>query len=338
MANDKIIWVLADDRPGNANQALGVAEALGLPFTVKPLAFNRLGRLPNPLLGASLVHLRAESARAICPPWPDVVIAAGRRAAPVARAIKRRVGGRAFLVQCMWPGPPAADIDLIATPAHDRRVARANLIHTIGAPHRVTPARLRAEAEAWRDRLEPLARPRLAVMVGGSTARHRFTPALAAALGQRVAELARRAGGALMVTTSRRTDAAAKAALFARLDDTAATFDWEGGGDNPYFAYLALADAVIVTGDSTAMCAEACATGHPVYIDAPPAHTAAKHKRLHDKLYELGHARPLDAALGPDGLADWRYPPLDDAAIIAREIIRRAGLPAPARIEETDTP
>jgi mitochondrial fission protein ELM1 len=175
-------------------------------------------------------------------------------------------------------------------------------------------------------------------MVGGSTARHRFTPARATALGQRVAELARRAGGALMVTTSRRTDAAAKAALFARLGDTAATFDWEGGGDNPYFAYLALADAVIVTGDSTAMCTEACATGRPVYIDAPPAHTAAKHKRLHDKLYALGHARPLDAALGPDGLADWRYPPLDDAAIIAREIIRRAGLPAPARIEETDTP
>ncbi len=64
MANGKIIWVLADDRPGNANQALGVAEALGLPFTVKSLAYNRLGRLPNFVLGASLVHLRAESARA----------------------------------------------------------------------------------------------------------------------------------------------------------------------------------------------------------------------------------------------------------------------------------
>ena len=26
------VWMLADDRPGNVNQALGLAEALGEPF------------------------------------------------------------------------------------------------------------------------------------------------------------------------------------------------------------------------------------------------------------------------------------------------------------------
>ena len=40
----------------------------------------------------------------------------------------------------------------------------------------------------------------------------------------------------------------------------------KGDNDNPYFAFLGLADAVVVTGDSMSMLAEACATRKPVYI------------------------------------------------------------------------
>src|SRR5262249_1170230 len=43
-------------------------------------------------------------------------------------------------------------------------------------------------------------------------------------------------------------------------------FDWAARGDNPYLAFLGLADAIIVTGDSISMLAEACATGKPVHI------------------------------------------------------------------------
>ena len=53
------VWVLSDDRAGHANQALGVAEALGLSFAVKPLAYTPLARLPNRLLGATMAHLAA---------------------------------------------------------------------------------------------------------------------------------------------------------------------------------------------------------------------------------------------------------------------------------------
>ena len=78
-----LIWVLADERRGTANQALGVAEALGLPFEVKDIRHGVLARLPNFLLGASRVGLTAASAAALGPPWPDLVIAAGRRAGAV---------------------------------------------------------------------------------------------------------------------------------------------------------------------------------------------------------------------------------------------------------------
>ena len=44
-------------------------------------------------------------------------------------------------------------------------------------------------------------------------------------------------------------------------------FRWtKGANDNPYFAFLGLADTIVVTGDSMSMLAEACATRKPVYI------------------------------------------------------------------------
>ncbi|MDH3661479.1 MAG: hypothetical protein OEU92_15860, partial [Alphaproteobacteria bacterium] len=48
------VWMLADDRPGNVNQALGLAEALGEPFVVKTVGYSQLARLPNWLLPANL--------------------------------------------------------------------------------------------------------------------------------------------------------------------------------------------------------------------------------------------------------------------------------------------
>jgi mitochondrial fission protein ELM1 len=228
----------------------------------------------------------------------------------------------------MWPGPPAGAIDLIATPAHDRVPAGYPLLRTLGAPNRVTPARLAEAARAWQDRLEAVPRPRLAVLVGGSTARFRFGVDDARALGSAVATLARSRGAGTMVTTSRRTNDEARMALFAALGP-AASFDWRHqGGDNPYFGFLALADFIVVTGDSTAMCTEACTAGRPVYVFAPLDRTADKHKRLHAALYRRGSARPLESALGQGGLASWTYPPLDDAGAVAAEIRRLTGLGA----------
>jgi hypothetical protein len=319
------VWVLADDRTGHANQALGVADALGLAYEVKRLGYNRLARLPNLVLGASRLHLARAERRAIAPPWPDIVIAAGRRTAPVARSIKRRADGRTFLAQCMWPGAGASGFDLVAVPEHDRVAPRANLVHTIGAPHRVLRSRLDAAALAWGERLAEVPRPRIALLVGGATRRRPFGAREAGLLAAQVSALAGAAGASVLMTTSRRTPPAARAALAEGIE-AAHGFEWAAhAGENPYLAYLALADAVVVTGDSTAMCTEACATGRPVYIFAPPEITAAKHRRLHASLFARGCARPLGEAVRAGALGEWRYEPLDDAGTVARAILARLG-------------
>ena len=71
-----------------------------------------------------------------------------------------------------------------------------------------------------------------------------------------------------MATPSRRTPPELLAAVRAGLGG-APGFVWDGDGDNPYAAMLALADAMLVTGDSANMVGEATATGAPVHIFEP---------------------------------------------------------------------
>ncbi|MEK7246343.1 MAG: ELM1/GtrOC1 family putative glycosyltransferase, partial [Pseudomonadota bacterium] len=149
--NDPVVWVLADQRPGNRSQGFGVAEALGLPFVAKEIDYSLFGEFPNALLGASFFGL-AESSRAeLTPPWPDVTIGAGRRVATVARRIKRLADNRTFIVQIMNPGWfDARAIDLVAVPHHDRAKPGENVLHVTGAPHQVRGETLAKAADAWR--------------------------------------------------------------------------------------------------------------------------------------------------------------------------------------------
>ena len=95
-------------------------------------------------------------------------------------------------------------------------------------------------------------------------------------------------------------------------------YRWGDEGENPYYGYLAVADAVIVTGDSVSMCSEACATTGPVYIYAPEALITAKHARLHSELFEKGYARPLAGRL-----ETWTHAPLNPAGDVARAVRER---------------
>ncbi|MCZ6482102.1 MAG: mitochondrial fission ELM1 family protein [Alphaproteobacteria bacterium] len=317
------IWVLVDGISGHESQSLGVAEALGLPFETRKIAHAGLAGQANALGLAALGGLTPEAKAGLKPPWPEIVIAAGRRLAPVARAIKRKCAGAAKLVQIMDPGRGFGAFDLVAAPRHDGCRARDNLIETTGAPNRVTAAKLSAGAQSWRAKCEDIPKPFIALLLGGSTRRRPFGPALAAELGGKASVLAGGAGGSLLVLTSRRTEADAIEALAGAIDVAAHIHRFGQGRENPYYGFLGLADAIIVTGDSMSMCSEACTTGKPVYIFAPPAIVKPAFARLHQELFDLSMARPLGEAFEA-----WTYPRLDAASEIAAEIRKRFGLPA----------
>lgn len=316
--SDKICWVLTDEKPGNENPCRGLAEAVGLETTIKRV----YPRAPWSVLPPQLwfAPLRAPGPRsdALTPPWPDLLIAAGRQTVALSIAIRRLSGDRTFTVQILNPAVGLDNFDLVVAPRHDH-VSGANVISTLGAMNRVTPARLAASARDTAMSVKNLPYPRVAVLLGGNSKRHTLNPAAAAAIGDRLAAFARTAGAGLMVTPSRRTGENNAAALRARLDTSRAVM-WDGQGDNPYFGYLAHADAIIVTGDSVAMVSEACTTGKPVYtLDLPGG--SEKFREFHETLRSAGYVR-----LFADAYERWDYPPLRETAPVAEEVRLRMGL------------
>lgn len=302
-----LAWVLHDGKAGMASQALGLAEAAGFPFVEKPLAIRLPWRvLPLPLWALPL--RAAGGGAALAPPWPDLVIACGRNAAMPALAIRRASGGRTLAAQIQDPGVGHDEFDLFVVPAHDR-LRGPRVLVTTGAVHRVTPARLAAAGRRF-PALSALPRPILAVLIGGSNRAYRLTLERLGETAEAVAAVLRASGGAALVTPSRRTGAAGAALLRDRLAGLPAAI-WDGSGENPYFAYLGLADAFLVTADSVSMISEAAATGKPVHIlDLPGGN--AKFARFHERMRAAGITRPFRGRI-----ESWFYEVPDDT--------RRAG-------------
>jgi len=282
------VWVLADDRAGNVNQLLGVAEALGWPYEVKEIRYNKNIKFPNWLLGSSLLAVDKNFRSKLVGPWPEVVLSAGRRSFPVARAIKRRSGKKTKIVQLMQPGWSVARCaDLIVLPEHDQKTSGRNTFVVMGTPHRITEDRLKEAKQHWEKIFGRLSKPRVAVLVGGSTKGKVFTPEMGQALAEAVAALK---PGSVMTTTSRRTPENIVQLLQKKLPNSKFFYRFGDKTENPYFGLLAWADAIVVTGDSMSMCSECCGTGKPVYIFAPDGMVSEKHARFHQALYAKGYA------------------------------------------------
>ena len=260
------VWLLTGQRAGDRAQILTLAETLGWPFEEKRLAHNLMAAVPNFLLGYSRLSLKARSADPLEAPWPDLVIASGRRSTPIARWIRRRSGGRTRLVHIGRPWAPLKHFDLIVSTPQYHLPKAPNVLHNVLSLSRVDPRRLEQAAATWAPRLADLPRPMIALIVGGDARPYVLDRAAAAELGRAANDLAADPGGSLLVTTSRRTRPDAVAALFAAISVPCFRHDWAAGGENPYFAFLALAESLIVTGDSASMLSEACATGKPLWV------------------------------------------------------------------------
>ena len=202
------------------------------------------------------------------PRWPDLIISAGRRNEPACRWIQLQADRRVRLVHCGRPWAQLDCFDLIVTTPQYRLPKRPNVLHNMTPLQRVSERRLEAARALWGPRLTHLPRPHIAVMIGGDAGPYVLDREAAALLGRAASALARKQAGALLVTSSARTPKPAIDALEARLDCPAEVFRWtpDRAAENPYFGYLASADAFIVTSESMSMLTEACSTRKPVYM------------------------------------------------------------------------
>ena len=313
------IWVVSDGRTGIENQALGLAEAVArkadADIAVKRIAWPGWMRRAPSRMTPAWRSLLAVGGDQLDPPWPDLWIGNGRASIPLSIGVRRWSNHRTFVVQLQDPVRNPLLFDLVIPPRHDG-LEGPNVFPIIGAAHRVVGSRLIEDRNAFSAAIDPLPRPRVAVLIGGPAKAYRMSLPHAERLAKEIEGAIQRSGGSLMLTFSRRTPASARALMTERLSKLPGMI-WNDQGANPYFAFLGAADIVLVTEDSANMPAEAAASGAPVYL-LPMEGGQARRRRFHEDLAAHGVTRPFTGRL-----ETWTYAPLDETERAAEEVLLR---------------
>lgn len=316
-------WVISDGKIGTENQCLGLAAALGLQPIVKRIALRAPWRWLTPYIRGFEKFAFSRKGDSITAPFPDIVIASGRRALPASFYIKQ-ASPKTFVVQLQDPHCNPALFDMLVVPEHDK-LRGPNVETSIGALHRVTPELLQTEAEKWRGKWADLQGPYATVLIGGPNAIYQFDDKVSASIIRDLRALLTVFPGSLLITCSRRTPVAVQRAIQKELVGDGGPYAtrawlWDGRGENPYFAMLGIANHIISTADSVSMISEAATSGKPVHlIDLPGG--SPKFERFYNALRQRGAVRTFDPS-PIEGLAEWDYEPLYETKRIAN-IIRK---------------
>lgn len=258
------IWVLYGRHSGDNRQMAALAEATGLGWEPRKLAFGPLAFLPPFLLPPTAATLTRAARAGLTGPWPKYVIAAGGKSVAAARWIRRRSGGAARLIMVGRPWTRLSLFDLVVTtPQYGLPASRPNVVRNLfilGAGGRA--------ADGARDDLLALPQPRVGVIVGGDSRPLKLDPATAGRLARAALARAERDGGSVIAVTSPRTSPEAAAAIESALAvaATPSRLFCFGEDTSVYREVLACADRFLVTGDSASMISEAAATGAPVDV------------------------------------------------------------------------
>ena len=294
--------VLSNGVVGAEKQAIALAEAIGLPYTVQ--------RVPSPSFSLPTRLILAMSrAETPPPPFPTVAISCGRTTIPASIAL-RAASSSTLTVHIQRPDIAESHFDLVIAPRHDyadgATTVPENVHLTDGSLHNVSPSSLSTARDEWSKELSSLPSPRLAMLIGGAVSRRWWQRPLApeltadslVALVDSAAKAVKAAGGSLLLATSRRTPAdacdAAEAAL-GKADVPSRVWSADAS-PNPYLGLLAWSDYLLVTPDSINMVSEACGSGKPVYV-ASPRDCRRRFLSFHERLLEKGRTREWNGEL-----------------------------------------
>lgn len=307
------VWIVTEGLTGTENQCLGVAQALDIVPKILKIKLRQPWAALSPWLGL-------ECGATFCPPldgpWPDILLASGRKSIAVSRYIKRKSKNHTFTVQIQDPRVNPSQFDLVAVPEHDPTRGE-NVLVTTATPNKVCDGTLETGRTEFAGLFENLPAPRIAVLIGGSTKSHAISEQEITNLITCLKSLSNTAS--LMITTSRRTGDENSRRIRDALKQENVYF-WDGASPNPYMGMLGWADYIVATNDSTSMLSEASTTGKPVY-NIPLVSLSGRQKQLLKNLKTHGAVRDWTG-----NLENWPYKKLNDAQQIASAIKEKSGL------------
>jgi hypothetical protein len=316
-------WCISKGMAGMNSQTSGLAKAVGFEnsfeFRHATLKFPWNG-IPVPLVPRRASVLR--HADVLDGPPPRLVVSCGRHGVLPALTLKKQLGDRVFTVHVQDPKTSTRGFDMVVVPKHDG-VRGDNVYLTTGALHYVTPQRLAEAAQSPLSiDLKPDERPLVAVLLGGRNGYYAFSRNDVERLVVKLKRVVSQYGVRLAILKSNRTSA--DAARRFETEFGSQHFVWSGENGNPYFAALALADYLVVTGDSVSMVSEATVNGKPIFVEylrEKSVRPARRFRRFHRMFEEAGFTRPFEGEL-----AEWTYEPPQDTPRIAQLIRERMGI------------
>ncbi|MFD0916356.1 mitochondrial fission ELM1 family protein [Pseudahrensia aquimaris] len=309
----KTIWLLTDGKAGDLAQCQGVAayfpQSTVEERTVKPTGITTL---PIPGIRVPIRDKPTTPGSPIAPPFPDLVIATGRRVLPYLHSLQKASPQTksVFLKNPRRMGGHVAD--LIWAPTHDRMSKRGwKVIETDTSPHRFTPDALAQGARSAVQRFQIANPPVISIFLGGDSKAVRWTDEAINRFCLCLSSLPK--DSTVLVTPSRRTPEKLLAASKRALAEYNAWF-WDETGNNPYLEMMAIADQIIVTGDSHNMVSEALASGAGVHVFRPPDLKPKLHQFL-DTMTHRGTIQDFSK-----GFSAFRTKPIDATPEIAAAV------------------
>lgn len=312
-------WLLTDGTPGHESQAQGIVDAIARfrPATVErvPVRVRRkfLKSISRLLLrvGKAQWLLAAAHELDLPPGQPDFIVSSGGNTLLASALIARRYG-----VPNFYSGTPKGFSTVWFSCVFT--VTGTGDGSQVVLPLPPVPGELCVSLPP------PPADAPLALLVGGD-ADLRYAERDWAALAQQAAALAARTGRGWLLTTSRRTGAAAEEILAGGIPASALVDAvwWSRAPRRELRNFLARAGAVYVTGDSMTMIAEAIYAGRPVHVLLPAAGAlSAQDAAALDGYARAGYVRvhPLAAlATEEPGFA---VPALPDVQALIHDALR----------------
>lgn len=310
------IWVLVDNRIGNANQALALASKLNNSYEVKNITYNQFAKLPNFLLALKPIHVTGSLLNNLgSSNLPKLIISSGRRTAALAVYLKRLSKGKSKIVQIMQPNLDPKYFDLMVLPQHDNyKNSSPKMVRILGALNNIQD--YMDDREALLQNYYPELKNFIAVMIGGSNKKAVFTLRNATILKDILKNLYQHHSLPLFITFSRRTPKQVKTVFKEEFLWPHVIYDPQDNLPNPYPAILGAAEYIITTADSISMSSEAASTGKPIYIFCPDNFCLPKHKFFIQQLLDLGIVKKLENNI--DFLVKYNYEPLREIDRVAQ--------------------
>jgi mitochondrial fission protein ELM1 len=281
------IWVLTDDRAGNSNQAIALAQLLEIPYILKSLSYNKMAMLPNFLrLGLNILSKACKN-DLLSSPLPDMIISAGRRSALIATSLKKQKPSLK-IIQLMNPELPLKDFALVIMPKHDYAIYQdhAQVIYIDGA----FTTKQEVDKNQWDTHLAS-PNPKVGILVGGPSKSCKFNQNhIDYFLG--LLKNINSPSLDLLISYSRRTPQNLASALKELYPFFIAGPNF---GRNPLHAICTYADVIVVTGDSISMCSEVLHYGKPTFVYYEDNMLSSKHLRFINSLIDDGKVQPLEA-------------------------------------------